>query len=348
MSTAAASAPNNFSSDSKWTTLTGPLKGTSQELTKSMVIIGRSSDCDVVINDPKCSRKHAKVEVTAEGFVLEVLSESNALKVNGSDVQTTTITDGDVISIGDTDIRFNTTNTKFRTSSSGPKQASTIAAPAGWTPQVVSVPVPPPSAAIPYEYGTQITNAAAPKLRRKKPKANYTRFYIYGGIILVGFWLFSGGPKKGKKEITIRGQEQIDKDIEVARKLQEDAEELRRRRNQNPTNEMRQAQENYVKGFRDFRKGQYERALESFQACLSLAPEHVLCNRYLRLSQRKFNELIQYHMVLGRKYRDQEQYRACRAAFRNVTTMVADPTNPIYKEAKLNFEACNSSVEGSF
>jgi pSer/pThr/pTyr-binding forkhead associated (FHA) protein len=338
----AIASSSNISSDSKWTTLSGPQKGSSQELTKALVVLGRSSDCDIVINDPKCSRRHAQVEVTPNGFEIQILSESNAMKINGRETQSTTIKDGDIITIGDTDIRFNTTNTKFRT-----KETSAPRSSLGWTPQIVTHPAPQAVSPSPYQYPAQ--PAPTPRSsKRSKPKSNNSRVYIYGGIVLVGIWLFTGGTIKKKKEITIRTQEQIDQDIESAKKLQEAAEELRKQSNQNSSPEMRQAQENYVKGFRDFRKGQYERALESFQACLSLAPEHVLCNRYLRLSQRKFSELIQYHMVLGRKYRDQEQYMACRAAFRNVMFMVKDFSSPIFKEAKANFDACNSFVEGNF
>src|SRR3712207_7336416 len=41
---------------------------------------------------------------------------------------------------------------------------------------------------------------------------------------------------------------------------------------------------------------------------LALNPDHVLCNRYHRLAQRKFNEVIQVHVVLGRKYRRSEEH----------------------------------------
>ena len=63
-------------------------------------------------------------------------------------------------------------------------------------------------------------------------------------------------------------------DIEAAKKLREAA-QMQRKNNLTPTFEIRQAQENYIKGFRDFKKGQYERALESFQACLALYPDHI-------------------------------------------------------------------------
>lgn len=342
----AIASSSNIVSDSRWTTLSGPGKGATQEVMKALLVLGRSSDCDVVVNDPKASRKHAQVEYTSEGFEIKILSENNSMRINTEETARAILKDGDIISIGDSDIRFNTTNTKMRTKDNNTPRPA-------WQPQIVQpqsvaqIQMPQASGpAMVYEYPAE---AAQPPPRRvKKPKPNYTRFYLYGGIVLVGIWLFSGSALKKKKEITIRSQEQIDQDIEAVKKMQEAVEELRKRNGINPSPEMRQAQENYVKGFRDFRKGQYERALESFQACLSLAPDHILCNRYLRLSYRKFNELIQYHMVLGRKYRDQEQYRACRAAFRNVMFMVKDTTSPTFKEARANFDACNSFIEGNF
>lgn len=353
-----STAPS-LSSQSKWTMLSGPMKGAVQEITRPLMVIGRSSECDIVIvNDPKCSRKHAKVELTNRGFEIQSLSASNALKVNKEAVQSTVLKDGDVIGIGDTEIRFNATlaapsvardrEPSIRTQSgvrpmpSPAPSGMPSAPPTGWPLQVVPVNSAQPVS--PYDY----SRPAAPPPPRPSSGSNKGRFYLYGGVALVVAFLFFGESPKKKPVISLRTAEQIDQDIESAKKLQQAAEDLRRRNNQNPSFEMRQAQENYVKGFRDFRKGQYERALESFQACLSLAPEHVLCNRYLRLSQRKFDELIQYHMVLGRKYRDQEQYRACRAAFRNVMVMVKDPASTIYKEARANFEACNSFVEGNF
>ncbi|NCN40825.1 hypothetical protein GW916_06190, partial [bacterium] len=160
-------------------------------------------------------------------------------------------------------------------------------------------------------------------------------------------WLIFSPTEEKKNPFDIRNEKQIEADINDAEELQKAAEATRAER-LNPTLSQRKAQENYVSGFRDFRKGQYERSISSFQACLALNPNHPLCNRYLKLSQKKFGELIQYHMVLGRKYRDQNQYRACRSAFKNVMVMVRDPSSSIYKEAKSNYVACNNMVEGRF
>ncbi len=108
------------------------------------------------------------------------------------------------------------------------------------------------------------------------------------------------------------------------------------------------AQSQYVKGFRDFKKGQYERGALHFQRCLAFDPSHKLCTRYLTLSQKKTQELIQYNVTLGRKYKDQKQYKACGAAFRNVAFMIKRKDDKIYQEAIENEKYCQSMLEGNF
>lgn len=314
--------------------MNGPSKGATHNLAQNLLVIGRSAECDIIVNDPKCSRKHAKVEWTEYGYEVQVLSDNNSLKVNGSGVEQALLADGDVVCLGDTEIQFNLI--QFQAPAISQHLNQPAAAPA-WSVQPV-----PAHTVIGYQ------DQRPAKKKKSKPKANNTRrFLIYGIVLLFFAWILLDSGNKKKKDIQIRTQDQVDQDIDAAKKMQA-ATELARKNNLSPTLEMRQAQENYVKGFRDFKKGQYERALESFQACLALYPDHILCNRYQRLSQRKFNELIEYHMVLGRSYRDQEQYQACRSAFRNVMVMVKDFSSPIYKEAKANFDTCNSYVEGRF
>ncbi len=108
------------------------------------------------------------------------------------------------------------------------------------------------------------------------------------------------------------------------------------------------AQSQYVKGFRDFKKGQYERGALHFQRCLAFEPNNKLCNRYLLLSKKKIQELIQFNVTLGRKYKDQKQYKACGSAFRNVAFLIKNKNDKIYQEAIANEKICQSMVEGNF
>ncbi len=322
---AVSSAP-----ETKWTVVRGPMKGVVRLMSQSQFTIGRSTECDfVIVNDPKCSRKHVTILITPQGCEAISQNDKNLLLINGQEVDRARLRDGDVLTVGETEIQFNATSTARR-----PEMPVAMARP---------YPMPGPGS---HPVHMQ-PHPAAPPRRPRRPKNSNNRLVIYFVIGLFFLWIFTTDGGKKKPTIDIRTDQKIQADIEAANKLKEQAEtQAAKRLDQSVT--VRQAQENYVRGFRDYKKGQYDRSLTNFQACLALHPDHVLCNRYIRLAQRKFNELIQYEVILGRKYRDQNQFRACMSSFKNVMSMVKDSNSPIYKEAKSNFEACNSFVEGRF
>ncbi len=51
-----------------------------------VVVIGRQSDCDVVVNDPAASRRHLTLKVEPEGVWLEDLGSQNGTWLNGQRV----------------------------------------------------------------------------------------------------------------------------------------------------------------------------------------------------------------------------------------------------------------------
>lgn len=50
---------------------------------RESVIIGRGTDCDVVIKDAKASRRHCKLTRQENGFLLEDLASRNGTFVDG-------------------------------------------------------------------------------------------------------------------------------------------------------------------------------------------------------------------------------------------------------------------------
>jgi pSer/pThr/pTyr-binding forkhead associated (FHA) protein len=50
---------------------------------RDSVVIGRGTECDVLIKDPKASRKHCQLTRKEDGFLLEDLSSKNGTYVNG-------------------------------------------------------------------------------------------------------------------------------------------------------------------------------------------------------------------------------------------------------------------------
>jgi hypothetical protein len=69
-------------------------------------VLGRSRQCDVVINDPNVSRRHAEVRREGDGYVLVDLDSTNGLTVNGQEVKRAALADGDQVQLGTTALRF--------------------------------------------------------------------------------------------------------------------------------------------------------------------------------------------------------------------------------------------------
>lgn len=80
--------------------------GSRVELGANVVGIGRLADCDVVLDDPNASRRHAEVRSDGDGYLLADLGSTNGTLVNGQQVDHRRLADGDVITIGAHHLRF--------------------------------------------------------------------------------------------------------------------------------------------------------------------------------------------------------------------------------------------------
>jgi hypothetical protein len=75
-------------------------------LERAATVIGRSSGCDIVLDDPNVSRRHAEVRRLGEGYSLVDLGSTNGTEVNGQRVGETSLMNGDVIGVGTTRLTF--------------------------------------------------------------------------------------------------------------------------------------------------------------------------------------------------------------------------------------------------
>ena len=73
---------------------------------KELLTIGRLSECDIVINDTGASRRHAQIRTIDGVSTLTDLGSTNGTKVNGREVQSTALSDGDRITVGATQIDY--------------------------------------------------------------------------------------------------------------------------------------------------------------------------------------------------------------------------------------------------
>lgn len=64
------------------------------------VLIGRTSECDVVLYDPGVSRRHCRIFQDGGGYAVEDQKSANGTLLNGAAVQKQTLTDGDTLTLG--------------------------------------------------------------------------------------------------------------------------------------------------------------------------------------------------------------------------------------------------------
>jgi hypothetical protein len=71
------------------------------EIPEGEFVIGRTPECQLALDDPRVSRKHAVLRAVPEGVVVEDLGSRNGLSVNGAKIEGKRLcVDGDRITIG--------------------------------------------------------------------------------------------------------------------------------------------------------------------------------------------------------------------------------------------------------
>jgi hypothetical protein len=86
-------------------TLTLP-DGNRVRLGDEPAVIGRIPECAVPLSDPQVSRRHAEVRREDFGFKVVDLGSTNGTQVNGVTVKEQSLSDGDVIVVGSTSLRY--------------------------------------------------------------------------------------------------------------------------------------------------------------------------------------------------------------------------------------------------
>jgi hypothetical protein len=71
------------------------------------VTLGRSRQCDVVLNDPNVSRRHAEIRPRGGSWVLTDLGSTNGCRINGRRIDgSEVIRSGDKLEVGETSLTF--------------------------------------------------------------------------------------------------------------------------------------------------------------------------------------------------------------------------------------------------
>jgi hypothetical protein len=82
-------------------------EGRSVPLRGETIVLGRSRECVIRLNDPNVSRRHAEVRPEGDGsYALIDLGSTNGTELNGKRVSHARLSEGDAIAIGQTELTF--------------------------------------------------------------------------------------------------------------------------------------------------------------------------------------------------------------------------------------------------
>jgi hypothetical protein len=167
----------------------------------NVAVVGRDPSCDLVVNDPKSSRRHAVVESGPDGLVIRDTGSANGISVNGRKTERSALKTGDVFRIGDVEV----------TVVGGPEAAGTVVMDEvvldsiGGPPKTATLPPldgfpPPPPAGAAGRAETEPVGAAFPPAPRPLTVTVLAvlwmlsiPFHAVAGIALARAWPGSGG-----------------------------------------------------------------------------------------------------------------------------------------------------------
>lgn len=308
----------------------GPDTGATFQLLPPRATIGRGADCHVVLNDPRVSRTAAVIEFSMERVFIQELSQRQALLVNGEFTTEHDLKDGDLIRVGETELVF------FVEAIALGQQGRPFTV----APQLGAAPGFPP--------GFQ-TPPAGGSFRGTGGLSGKQKFYIglaiFGGLFGL---LMMSETKKPKQDAGPRTIEEIEKEIKVSGEHSDEIIKKREFKNDEEKTRFYEAQKHFSEGFRDYQKNQFARAMRSFETCRTIDPQHQLCMRYYKLSEKSRDAMIAELILEGRRYREKGMWARCSAQFDKVLDMIQNKDEVKYKAADQMRKECDLMLDGRF
>ncbi|MBI4042509.1 MAG: FHA domain-containing protein [Deltaproteobacteria bacterium] len=311
--------------------MTGDLKGTRFMLSGQQISIGRDQENDIHFDSPQISRYHAALRHTDAGWEIRDLNSQNGLSVNGEKVTARLLKRGDTLRLGEIELRFEDGRSAGTGSTAGQEFFGKKNLP---TSIPGEVPDPFSSAETPSYFPTAgLSQWSSPQPQRW----NLKRMALWGGFLLslcYAAYLLTSSPSavEAIKEplLSSSADEQsiVYADPDIALLLNPPQTESR-------TTEREinfvLADQLYQRGLREFQARNYRRAIDDFEASLTLYPHHQLSTMRLEEAKKKLEDAVEKNFRLGRAYLDSMKYHLAIYHFTQTLQLLADhKDSPLY------------------
>ena len=255
--------------------LTGNNKGQAYFLLGKRAVMGRSDKADIRVLDIKSSREHAEIIKVGRDFVLTDLGSQNGIVINDLKIKQHVLNEGDKVIIGQTVYKFNRIEVKPKVD---PKALKKVDDEEEWEDE---------------EFEDE----------EKGGKSTMMLGVVAVGAIAVLLLAGGDGDKKKRKKrkskynvqemagsaaVAMQGQRKRDKKVQEKMNIY------------------------FQKGLREFREGNYFRAMSEFEHALAWSPSDPQAQFYLRKTQEALDKMIDELMLKGK--RDEEALKLQSAA----------------------------------
>lgn len=346
---------------------------------KDSITIGRGPENDVILaNDLRASRFHAELKFADGNYYVYNRANKNYILINGIKDEQALVANKANITVGETEFKViypglasNSSLTKSNSSSgasannSAATSAITFKSPlqpaatakqnplqvvnnANYNPPVTFQQVPPPAMAMPNSMPAgQIPQQ--PRVKRPRPpvkKSSSQMPMIIGAVIVIAL-VFIMTSKKDD-EVKPKGNPIVTPILEDEVRLKNSEELLAKSREQLKSLDSRKmmARQFLVSGMREYRNGQYHRAIEYLASAFQSDPTLDEAAKYHMRAKQNLDKLIDHNFSEGKKYRESSNYRMCKASFQTVLFYIKNNMkHPRYIEAKQFYDECSSLDE---
>jgi pSer/pThr/pTyr-binding forkhead associated (FHA) protein len=270
-------------------------------LQNNRLIIGRGEKVDIQTGDSKTSREHAELMKVKDSYVITDLGSQNGVIVNEQKHKKVTLVEGDKIILGQTVYKFNIINL----------DANDIKVPTS-TKEIRK---------------SSSSSAEAPK---KNPKI------IIILVAAAAFFYFLNGDENADTNSDSKVRKDRSKMNEVA---DEYAQAIDKKKSIEDKEIEEKVNQFIQKGLREFREGNYFRAIEEFNNALRESPNHGRASFYLNRTKQALDREIEGHQLKGRQEWDSLKMDSAISSYCSIERLLQNyPEDERFKEADENIK----------
>ncbi|MCT4642225.1 MAG: FHA domain-containing protein [Bacteriovoracaceae bacterium] len=292
--------------------LNGENKGYAYFLVSKRSVMGRSDNADIRVLDIKSSREHAEIVRTSNNIIITDLGSHNGLVVNDLKIKQHVLEDGDKIIIGQTIYRFSK----------------------------LSV-----AAKVETKQETQELESFENNSEQEVTKQKNSRKKIIIGAILFAIMLMLFSSEEEKTTIAKRKKELNNSSAGII------SVNAKRQKKQDKERQKKMAVY-FARGLREFREGNYFRAMSEFEHALSWNPNDSLALFYMRKTKDALNKTVEELFNKARRDEDSIKLKSAVVSYCGIIRLLYRyPNDDRYKDAKEKIKGIEEKLgmeEGEF